>query len=359
MNKKAFFCAAATLVFGALTIAQPIEQGLIDSVGWTTLWIASAPLKGNEKIDRMFVEGDCLYLLTNTAYLFSIHRQNGNVRFVVPLAAKRLPICDPISVGKELWFMVGNELVIVDVDSGQIVQRRFFDNVGNSFGCGIAVGQRLIYLAGSDRRLHVFDREGFWRHFSASADDKTLIQWPIWAGDRVIFNTQGGAVVAMAADSPTKLWQFNTTGALRAPMAADDGFVYVGGDDTKLYKLHLQTGRMAWQNPFLAGAKIRHAPVVGRLATYLFVPTRGLYAIDKNTGALIWHLKNGTAILTETADSSIAFCQPGVLAAMEHPSGQKRFELNASNIRHTARFFGESKLYLATSDGEIIGIAAR
>lgn len=337
----------------------PVEPALLDTVGWKMLWQASVPLKNAEHIDRMFVQEDHLYILTDMAYLFCFHRETGRLRFVASLASKRLPICEPLFVDDQLWFMVGNELVRVDGTSGTVVGRQFFDNVGNSFGCGIAVSPTTVYLAGSDRRLHAFDRQGFWRRFSVTADDKTLIQWPIYAGNCVVFNTQGGAVVAMAAESPTKLWQFDTTGALHAAMACDGKFVYVGGDDTRLYKLNLQSGMMAWRQPFLAGAKIRQAPKLGQLAVYLFVATQGLFAIDPQRGVAVWHLPDGLAVVTETDRYSVALCQPGRLVVMEHSQGQKLFELNAAQVRHTATWFQQPRLYLASQTGQLVGIAVQ
>ncbi len=346
---------------GAATTSsnELIAPALVDRAGWTWDWQVKLPIRADEAIDRMFVFDEYVYVLTDSAMLFCVDRAAGGVRFVMPLTARELPVCSPDYVEKKLWFLVGNEAVIVDPWAGVISERQCFEYIGNTFECGLAINTSYVYVTGSDRRLHTFSRDGYWRVFTATADNDAPIISLAAVNGKVIFATMSGSVVAMDEKSPTKLWQFDTTGAIRSELKIDSDAVYIGSEDAKLYKLDVETGRLVWPNPFKAGAMLREAVTVGNQVVYLPAGSEGVYGIDRQSGKAVWQVKEGIAILTETDTHAFVFSRPGVLDVMDNKTGQKAYSVNAGQVQRVAVMIAEPKLYLADKAGRVASVTVR
>lgn len=365
--------------------SELISPALISRAGWTMSWQLNLPLKSQETIDRMIAFDEYLYVLTNSNILFCIDRSAGKMRFVTPLARPGLPICDPIMYEKNLLFMVGNELVIVDPWAGAIVERSRFEQIGNTYECGLAMNKDYVYFTSSDGRLYAYapyvytpivsarnakkDSEqgteeesvtaGYWRVFSATADNNSPIISLAALDDRVLFATHAGNVVAIAPDKPEKYWQFDTTGTIEADLVVSDGMVYVGSHDTKLYKLNIENGRLAWSSPFHAGDRIRKPVVVGQKLVYLTADRTGVYGIDKETGQAVWQIPEGVGVLTETADRSFVFSRPGLLNVMDNAAGKKLYSVNFSKVRYFATIMHEPRMYVADEKGRLAEITVK
>lgn len=354
----------AILIVSAMGAAQMpsnelIAPALVDRAGWTWDWQLKLPIRGDEAVDRMFVFDQYLYVLTDSAMLFCVDRAAGSVRFVVSLTSRNLPVCSPDYVEKKLWFLIGNEAVVVDPWSGRISERQSFKYIGNAFECGLAVNASYVYVTGSDRRLHTFSRDGYWRVFTATADNDTPIISVAAANGKVIFATMSGSVVAMDEKSPTKLWQFDTTGAIRSELKVDGNAVYVGSEDAKLYRLDLETGRVMWPVPFKAGAMLRQPVTVGKAIVYLPAGSEGVYGIDRQSGNAVWQVSDGVSVLTETAAHAFVFSRPGMLEVMDNTTGQKVYSVNAGQVSRFAVMIAEPKLYLADKAGRVASVTVR
>ena len=112
--------------------AELISPSLIDRAGWTWNWQVKLPVRAGETVERMYVFEDYLYVLTDSNLLFCLDRATGTTRFLTPLSATRLPVCDPIYQEKKLWFLVGNMMVVVDPWAGAISEKHKFSQIGHS-----------------------------------------------------------------------------------------------------------------------------------------------------------------------------------------------------------------------------------
>lgn len=353
-------CAAAqTVPQNATPTSELISPALIDRAGWTMNWQLKLPLRASETVDRIVIFDEYLYVLTDRNVLFCINRQAGTMRFVTPLAPRGLPICDPISFENNLLFMVGNELVVVDPWAGTIAERYSFAQIGNTYECGLAMNSEYVYLTGSDARLYAYSRDGYWRVFSATADNNSPIISLAALEDRVLFATQAGNVVAIAPNRAEKYWQFDATGTIDSELVVSEGKVYIGSHDTKLYQLDVNTGRLAWPSPFHAGARIHKPVVIGQDLVYLTAGTMGVYGINKETGRAVWQVRDGLGVLTETVEHSFVLSRTGLLNVMDNATGRKLYSVNFSRVRRFATKMDEPRLYVADEGGRIAGITVR
>lgn len=342
------------------TAAEPLVSGLLlKEAGMQRQWQVQLAIKPGESVERMFVFDQHLLVLTNRNYLFGLNRTDGKYRFEARLAETRLPVCDPLYVDGKLYFLIGREMKVIDPVSGALLRSAVLTEVENNTQCSLTKNETFVYMAGIDQRIHAYRIEpnDYVQLFTATADDDSTITSLVATADRVFFTTESGSVVAMEAERPVKVWQFNASGPIIAPLVMDGEDLYAGSLDTKVYKLTAAKGAPAWPTPFYTGDKIQTAPVVGETVVYQYAGRSGLYAIDKQTGRRIWNVPSGRSMLCESGDAAYIFAQPGVLMVMDNRTGRERFSLNMAKVNRWAVNEVDSTLYLADRQGRVAAVA--
>ena len=359
-----FLCLTAGLFAASkkIDIREPIMEplvphALIREAGWTYNWQINLPVKTNEQIDRVFLHDRYLYALTDTNILFCIDRQKGKTLYTVALCEKDLPLCSPIFYKGRLSFIAGNQIHVFDPSTGVVQGAESMEQVGNIFECGVSRNEEFIYVTGSDNRLHVFSPDGYWQAFTVTADNDSAINSVIATESVVVFTTLAGNVVGMKPTAAQKIWQYDISGPIRARIVSSDGYVYVAGMDAKLYKLNIETGVLAWDMPFHAGAPILDPADVGRQVVYIFTDLNGLYAVNKNDGDAVWNVAAGKHVLCEANDRAYVYVAPGVLSVMDNKTGEELYSVNFSQVQRYAENMTDSMLYVADKGGRLMSIA--
>ncbi len=329
---------------------------LLDKAGLKLGWQVDLPLKTGETIDRLFVQDSYLYIMTTNNYLFCIDRNKGMIRFGLPLARKGLPIGLPSYYDGKAWFMVGNRMEVVDPRIGTICESVDLKSIGTSTMFGVIRNSSHLYLAGPDGRLRALVPEEYWQRFSVTADNNSRISSAVADEDYLVFATEGGNVVRIDSGSPAKQWQYDLPEGVFAPIAKDAEWIYVAAMDTKLYKLSILDGHNGWTMNFQTGVSNRSGPVLGKKVVYQPAGKKGLYAIDQQSGTMLWNLSAGQQVITEQEDTAYVFVLPSVLYAIDNPTGRIRYAMNFSPIRHHAVNLQDSVLYVADDAGRIGGI---
>lgn len=336
-----------------------VSPALIQQAGWTRNWQLNLPVKTNEQIDRVFVNGDYVFALTDTNVLFCIDRQKGRTLHTAIICEPTLPLCSPLFYEGRLGFIAGNQIHIFDPSTGQVQAAEAMEQVGNIFSCAVSRNTDYIYMAGSDNRLHVFSPDGYWQLFSATADNDSPIN-SVAANDSIIvFTTTAGNVVGMNPRKAEKHWQYDISGRIQAPLTVDEGFVYVAGMDAKLYKLHRETGQMMWPRPFHTGAPLRDRPTLGSTAVYAYNDLNGLYAVNKVTGTQIWNLASGREVICEAGDKAFVFSHPGVIKVMDNAAGTEQFSVNVSQVCRYAINTEDAVMYLGDTAGRLMSVTVK
>lgn len=127
---------------------------------------------------------------------------------------------------------------------------------------------------------------------------------PAVVGDTVFF---GSADRFLAVDTATGAlkWRFPqdaTSGVrFRTAPAVADGYVYVGGDDGRLYQLNASTGRPGWL--FDTRSQVTGSPIYSEGVLYFGTADGKLWAIDCRTGVEVPNWKGGVALSDTTSGS--------------------------------------------------------
>jgi len=295
-----------------------VSANLLKHAGLQADWQINLPLKETEGVERMFVFDKYLYVLTDRNYMFCIDRAKGGIRFCLELAGLGLKVHQPQYYGGMLLFMVGTELLVLDPAAGAVKESRRLMTIGRGAVCGARRNSRHIFVAALDKRLHAIVADEYWEEFGLTADNDSLINSIVVDDEFVVFSTVHGNVVRASAQKAKRLWQRDIPGKISAPIARDGRWLYVGSENTKLYKLDIDTGRSGWGTAFQAGAQLTDSVVVGKRAVYQYAGNNGLYAIDKDSGKMLWQVSEGLGLLAEKDETAYVFAKPGVLVVMEY-----------------------------------------
>jgi outer membrane protein assembly factor BamB len=335
-----------------------ISHTLIQEAGWDYNWQINIPLKASEQVSRMHVLGQNVVVLTNLNMLFCIDQKTGRTRSLLQISRAGLPTSHPSFYENKVSFIVGNEVQVFDPSSGTITFRRKFPQIGNSQGA-LARNSKHLFIAGSDNRLHAINLDGYWQQFEASADNDSPIVSAAATEEIVVFATQAGNVIGMDAASPRKLWQFDATGPIQAPLEPDDHAIYVGSEDSKVYKLRLSNGTLWWAEPFHSGGPIMAPMTVGRRLLYVYNNLSGLYGIDKETGKAVWTLANGRSMICESDDKAFLYADNGILKVMDNTSGKELYSMNFASVTRTAQNRFSPVMFLGDQTGRLMSITVK
>lgn len=113
---------------------------------------------------------------------------------------------------------------------------------------------------------------------------------PIKVKNKVVVGTKGGKIVAYDAfdANGTKLWEYQTGGAIDSTACAQSGAVYVSSWDGNLYALNESTGSLLWTFP--TGSTALSSPVIANGVVYVGAghPADKLLAVNAATKSLVW-----------------------------------------------------------------------
>ncbi|MDD5135071.1 MAG: PQQ-binding-like beta-propeller repeat protein, partial [Phycisphaerae bacterium] len=243
MKKFCFFCLFV-IIFSASSSNAIISEKLLNQAGLQTAWQSAVALDKGEKVEKLTVLGDYLYILTNANYLFCLDRNTGKLVIASALASPKLPVSSPSAYKNTVYFIAANELVAFDVQNGIELFRQILAMPVSS---AIAANASNLYIPGMDKKLYVTDTKGQHIIFKATADDVSSPASVLADNSFVIFATDSGNVICMSSLEPKRIWQFNAVGSISAPLVASADWIYASSKETNLYKLKNNSGTLAWK----------------------------------------------------------------------------------------------------------------
>jgi outer membrane protein assembly factor BamB len=307
----------------------------------------------------MFIFDNYLYVLTNHNYLFCIDRSKGSIRFHLQLAVTGLEVHKPQYYDGKLLFMVGTRLLVLDPAAGAVKELKRLVNIGRGAVCGAQRNAEHIFVTGMDKRLHAIVADEYWEEFAVTADNDELINSIVVDDEFVVFTTLVGNIVMTSAEKAEKYWQRDIPGRIKAPIARDGRWLYVGSENTKLYKLDITSGHSGWEAPFQAGAQLIDSVTVGRRAVYQYAGNNGLYAIDKDSGRMLWQVSEGIGLLAEKDETAYVLAEPGVLAVMDNSTGKRLYTVDFAGVSRYVTNTTDSTVYVSDDRGRLMSISGR
>jgi len=338
-----------------------VAPQLLDAAGLAVDWQLHLALSEVEVVEEMFVFDEYLLMMTDHNYLFCIDREKGTIYFEYQLAPAGLPVYRPQYYDGKFWFVVGNELLVVNPHAGTVPKPRKLTVVGSGATSAAMRNRSHLYIAGSDRRVHALVADEYWQRFSASAEDHSLINSLVCDDDFVAFTTDAGNVVCMSPSdhNPEEYWQRDLIDRIDAPIVRDGKWLYVSVESGKVHQLSIAAGVDGWKEPFQTGAALVDSVITGRKLLYQYAGLKGFYAIDKSTGGGLWQLKNAIGLLSEDGASSYVFARPSMLIRMDNAGAKKVYSVNLAGVTRFASNTIDSKMYISNDKGKVMAVGIK
>ncbi len=344
-----FFCGVANCIGAEVGSRHLVSPKLLEAANLRILWENKLPIKAGESLERLFILGNRIYVLSDRNYMVSLHREKGHVIFSKPFATAGLPVVGLELYRGELFSVVGNELVEINPEFGAKLSSKRL-----RFGvvCPAARNSSYYYLGGVDRRMHALRAEDKIQVFEVSAENDSVITSIVADENFVVFATDAGNVLSIPADRPKQLWSFDASDSIAGQIVRDSSSLFFASKDTNVYRINVRTGRFVWKCQ--TAAMLERGPRVGEKVVYQYVRDKGLAAIDKENGELIWQWPEGVDLLAESGRKAYVITNTGKLVVMDNKKAKQLYSVNFAGVSRYATNVADSKIYIADEGGRIV-----
>jgi outer membrane protein assembly factor BamB len=320
-----------------------IDEKLLKEAGLEPVWQKAIALNPKEKVQRITIEDNYIFILTDSNYIFCLERDTGRLNFYFSVAVLGMPVLEPTVYNNIAYIVAANYLIVVDLVQGMEIPRK---EIPFPVSASIAVNASHLYIPALDKRLHVTDLKNIHEIFEVSADNASGITSVLAADNRVFFATDAGNVICMEANEPKRIWQFDTVGAITSPLTATKDWLYVSCRDTNLYQFQLDDGNQTWPFPFRTGSILTTSARATDSVVYQYAINKGLYAIDAKSGKQLWLLADGIDLLAQDGDKACVFDKNKVCVVMDNKSGKKIYTINFAPVTNFAVNTSDSNIYI-------------
>jgi outer membrane protein assembly factor BamB len=332
-----------------------INEKMLKEAGLEFGWQNAIALNGatktspKEKVQKITVLGDNIYILTTTNYLFCLDRNTGKPVFSFAVAEAKLPVSE-LTVCKNIAYIVAaNKLIAIDLRQGAELYRK---KIPLPMSWGVAANSSYFYFAGMDNLLHaadvnsIADVNNLHVVFNASSTSGTAITSALATENAVFFATQGGDVVSMTAGGPKKIWKIKAVSAITAPLVKNDGWIYASSKDTNLYKLNAESGKTAWK--FQSGTILTKSARATDTVVYQYAPGKGLFAVDANSGKQMWLLPGAADLLAQDSNNNTAYIidRNNTCTVMDNKQAKKIYTINFESVTSFGVNTYDSNIYI-------------
>jgi len=325
-----------------------VQPELLASEKLEILWQNELPLKEGESLRDLHILGGCIYGLSDRNYMVSLNREDGNVIFSRAVAPVGFPVIGLELYKGGLFSVIGNRLVEINPESGvERSGRRLSVNAV----CPAARNSSYFYVAGSDRRVHTLRAEDKVQAFEVAAENDSEIVSIVADEDFFVFATGAGNVISIAPSEPKRLWQFDVAGGIVGPIVRDGNSLFFASKDTNVYKLDIFRGKFVWK--YQSGAVLERSPRATRGVVYQYAGDKGLAAIDKESGELLWALPEGVDLLAEADGKAYVITNGGKMVVMDNKKAKRQYCVNFAGVSKYATNVADSKIYIADEAGRI------
>jgi outer membrane protein assembly factor BamB len=224
-----------------------------------------------------------------------------------------------------------------------------------------AASSTIVFIGAEERNRLIGLDPNTWAETVYFAADAAIRTTPIYADPgNVYFASEDGHVYGYTADGRSKLIDYATEDAIVCDLCLDIevdekgketwGALFAASTDYALYCFNRISGEMIWK--YETGAQLRTTPQVSGGVAYCFARDKGMHAIDKRTGKLLYIKKDAWFPLCRGKDRIyLAGPKADSVIAVEERTGK---ELGRSSIDMFSHVVSDPRgrlVYLVTGDG--------
>lgn len=228
---------------------------------------------------------------------------------------------------------------------------------------GVAASPSVIFMGAWDRNRLIGLDPRTWAEilfFPASDEIRTT---PIFAEPgNVYFASEDGHVYGYTADGRSKLIDYATENEIVCDLCLDIelnaagkeswGALFAASTDYALYCFNRTSGELMWK--YETGGELRTTPQVSGDVVYCYSRGKGMHAIDKRTGKLLYIKTDAWTCLARGKDR-VFLAGPGfdTVISVEERTGRELGRASVSQFDHVVSDSRGKTVYFVTKDGFI------
>lgn len=247
-----------------------------------------------------------------------------------------------------------------------------------------AIADGVVYIGSTDGYLYAIDQETGQQKWKVQRGLRRISSTPAVSGGMLYAMGDNGVLAAIAISNGERKWYFATKGERRfqakgihgnhpseqtipdswdvytSSPAVYNGRVYVGSGDGSVYAVDAQTGLLVWK--FATGDVVHASPAIANNTVFIGSWDSNLYALDADSGQEKWHFKAGEDPVIHNQvgfQSSPAVvdgvvyvgCRDGHVYALDAANGKEKWDYSTSKswVNSTPAVSG-GLVYVGTSD---------
>lgn len=355
---------------GKLTGGVPHERELA-RLGLTRMWwgqIVMDPRR--DKIAHMRADESMVYIQATSGIVTAFNSETGRRVWSILLGRPDQEFY-PVATNDTTVFLAGGMRVFaVEKTTGV---KRWELELPHHPSAAPEVDEEYIYIGMVDgsvfaydlRRIEELYRENMlpeWSHVALHWRYKTPMEVtspPVSTGRLVAFTSLNGTVYGIEKEQSKLVFQFETDGEIRLPMAHDADSLYVATDDQRLFCLNQFTGRTRWA--FASGVPMYSSPKV--IGPHVFIAPfgGGLYCLSRTSGLMQWPRAQqlATEFVAASPERVYAGDDLGNLLVLSRETGQVAGVLQSRNLSIRLSNERTDRIFLASPSGLVVALRER
>lgn len=289
------------------------------------------------------------------ATLFAIDRETGQKAWEIefgPFGVRGSPTVDDgvLYVGED------STLRAIDAQDGNELWHSTYERRLQE---SPAVTDREVFVAsgyGPDHEGHVYSysvADGS-EHWHVTLDDATETA-PAVSGESVFVGSEDGQLYALSRDSGSVLWTYEADNEIDTTVGVHNGCVYFNSRDDELnnriFAVDAESGEEVWRSDEQA-----FAPILDEKQVYAKGAYGGLYALDLNTGDVVWELDSvpgdhPCAVTDDTVYIGSIKGGSDTISAISTDDGTVRWSYTLAEETSTPLSIGDDAIYVVGDMG--------
>jgi len=323
-------------------------------------WQAELPLlPGDAAVSATLVD-DALYVVSRQGSAVALHAPTGLALWARRLTDGLLPILQPAHLRLE----DGPGPVVFVADRGAQVLDRLTGKVLADLALPFPVGapavgdEETLYLGSSDGSMYALQwstaRLGRPTRVWQVRTGGPIRSAPAFDGDDLLFASDDGSVYSCQAYNKVRNWRPRRTGGpISAGLVLHESGVYVASGDRSLYRLDAFSGTVIWRQRL--PMPLRDDPVVAGPTVYQYSQQTGLFAIDIDTGRIRWHRPDARRFVARHADRVYVLSGDAErLLVLDGSTGRLRHSLDIFGARAVVTNPSDDAIYLVSNTNQAV-----
>ncbi len=241
-------------------------------------------------------------------------------------------------------------------------------SVGPFVSSSPAFGKGRLYIGSTDGKMYIFDadpsegtEEGIIDSPGSTSDlilnfsaGGPIYSSPVWDNGRLYFGSSDGKVYCIYSSIGTEIWNYSTGGPVSSSPTIVNGKVYVGSEDGTIVALDAITGENLWVHP--TGGSIRSSPAVVDGKLYIGSDDYKVYCLYASNGTEFWNYSTGNIVVSSPAvvDGKVYVgSDDGNVCCLYASNGSEYWHFVTGDVIHSSPAVVDGKVFVGSDDGNV------